>query len=76
MHAPSRNVACIGCGNPRVGNGYFSTEMSLETAEDGEEHVVNSVKDFVIVIVKRHLQIQTSELSQMTMSVRVLSTEH
>ena len=50
-------------------------ECRLESLEDGQEQVVERVHDFVVVLLNRHLQIETDKLGHMTMSVRIFRPE-
>jgi hypothetical protein len=40
-----------------------------------DEHVSEEIKDFEVVLVEHHLDIETCELAQVTVGVGVLSTE-
>lgn len=48
----------------------------LQTLEDMLQHAVEDVQHFMIMVVKLHLQVQTRELGQMAMRIRVLGTEN
>jgi len=47
----------------------------LNTPKDEQEHLVNRVHDLVVVVLEGHLEIETSELGQVSVGVGVLSPE-
>lgn len=49
--------------------------LLLESSKDGLEHSVDSLHSFVVVLFESHLEIESHELGQVSVSVRVLSTE-
>lgn len=52
------------------------TLVILQISEDVEEHAIDEVHDLLIMRFKRHLEIQTDELGEMAMGVRVLGAEN
>ena len=47
----------------------------LKSFEDEYEHLFNQLKNFMIMLLKRHFQIQPNELREMTMGKTVFCTE-
>lgn len=49
--------------------------LLLETDKDALEHPVNRLHHFVVVLLERHLEIESNEFGQVSVSVGVLGTE-
>lgn len=47
----------------------------LESSKDGLEHPIDGLHSFVVVLFESHLEIESHEFGQVSVSVRVLSTE-
>ena len=50
--------------------------FGVDVFEDSLEGSIKSAEDLVVVLIDGHLEIETSELGQMTVSVAVLGTEN
>ena len=48
----------------------------LQAGKDVLEHAVDRLHDLVVVLLERHLEIESHELGQVTVRVRVFGTEH
>lgn len=49
--------------------------LLLESSEDGLEHAIDRLHSLVVVLLERHLEIESHELGQVSVSVGVFSTE-
>lgn len=54
---------------------YLVPELGLQFPEDELEELVQEIHDLVVVALDGHLQIQTSELRQVSVGIRVLGSE-
>ena len=58
------------------GCAHLGSVIALDSSEDSQQHLVNYVDDFVIVVLNRHFQIQSGKLGQMAVGVRVLRAKY
>ena len=54
----------------------LTSAVFVQTGEDVIEGLVDHVQNFLVRFLKRHLQIQTGELTHVSVSKGILTTEH
>ena len=70
-----QDLSEIRCSKFETGENYLISKVLVESSEYVQEQSIESVHNFMIVVVDLHLQVQTGVFSEMSVCVRVLCAE-